>query len=179
MKVLFVYTGNICRSPVAERMLAANSDNMGLNLVVQSAGTRAMNGHDMHPESQRTLIESGTDASGFRSRLLTPSIVAECDLVLGMTREHRAVSRQHAPAQWKRMFALRELSEIYRRETSTENYYPTLDPMSPNLDIADPIGRRSTVFDLVAVDIETCIVQVARWINDNRSAVGVSALNQR
>jgi len=49
--VLMVCTGNICRSPVAERLLRAQTEAVGLPVVVHSAGTQSMVGHGMTPEA--------------------------------------------------------------------------------------------------------------------------------
>lgn len=162
MKILFVCTGNICRSPVAEKLLKHYNTELGLGLQVSSAGTRALNGQPMHPESERVLRELGIQADGFESRMLTPGIAADCDLLLGMTREHRAIARQLAPARWKRMFALRELPT--ERTAEVKNMPPTTDPTNPRLDIRDPIGRPAEVFDEVAGEIAKSIQVLVSWI---------------
>ena len=158
MKVLFVCTGNICRSPVAERMLQQRGSQHGLDLVVSSAGTRALNGMDMHPESVRVLQERGIDPKGFTSRLLTPKLTADADLILGLSREHRAAARQLAPVRWRDMFALREIAaggEVFGSGFE-DRPAPTIfeGPNDRGLDIKDPIGRSAEVFDSVAEDIE-------------------------
>jgi protein-tyrosine phosphatase len=162
MKVLFVCTGNICRSPIAEKLLERHSAERGLGLCVSSAGTRALNGKPMHPESRRVLRELGVEPGDFESRMLTADIAANCDLLLGMTRDHRAVARQLAPARWKRMFALRELTV---GDTSFDQRTGlTSGPTDPCLDIRDPIGRSPDLFDEVARDIESSIHPVISWI---------------
>ena len=159
LRVLFVCTGNICRSPIAERMLEATAVAEGLDLDVGSAGTRALNGRPMHPDSTRVLRERGLRSDGFQSRLLTTHIATESDLVLGLTREHRAVARQLAPIRWKRMYALRELS-------CNQDTLPEMSPTDSRLDIADPIGRSPAVFDQVATEIESSISTLIAWIGD-------------
>jgi protein-tyrosine phosphatase len=162
MKILFVCTGNICRSPVAEKLLEHFNTELGLGLHVSSAGTRALNGQPMHPESERVLRELGIEADNFESRMLTPDIATDCDLLLGMTREHRAIARQLAPARWKRMFALRELST--ERTAEVKVMSPATDPTNPGLDIRDPIGRPGEVFDEVAAQIAKSIQLLVNWI---------------
>jgi protein-tyrosine phosphatase len=167
MKILFVCTGNICRSPMAHMMLQRYSDDHGLGLEVASAGTRALNGQPMHVESRRALLELGYEPTEFASRLLTPAVAAECDLLLGMTREHRAVARQLAPVRWKRMFALREIS------TSSVTGGPraklAVDPTDASLDIRDPIGRSAAVFDEVANEINVSVQALAAWIESQEA----------
>ena len=90
-------TRTICRSPIAERMLEQRSIDLGLDWTVSSAGTLAVNGRDMHPESARALRDLGLDPGSFASRLLTQTLIADNDLVLCLAREHRAAARQLVP----------------------------------------------------------------------------------
>lgn len=162
MKILFVCTGNICRSPVAERLLEHYNLELGLGLEVSSAGTRALNGHPMHSESQRVLREAGVESVGFKSQMLTPSLATDCDLLLGMTREHRAFARQLAPARWKRMYALREIA--LADEINMQSSRRAVDPTNPSIDIRDPIGGSPAVFDEVAKEISISIHSLVGWI---------------
>ncbi|MEK6597001.1 MAG: low molecular weight protein arginine phosphatase [Gemmatimonadota bacterium] len=91
MHVLFVCSGNTCRSPLAEvafrRLLheAGRSD-----ITVSSAGTGAYNGS---PASEGTFLvglEEGLDLSAHRAKLLDEKLVAEADLILTMARGHHA-----------------------------------------------------------------------------------------
>ncbi|MFJ6098202.1 arsenate reductase/protein-tyrosine-phosphatase family protein [Williamsia muralis] len=162
MRILFVCTGNVCRSPIAEKMLERYNTELGLGLHVSSAGTRALNGQPMHPESERVLQDLGIETGGFESRMLTPDIAAACDLLLGMTREHRAVARQLAPARWKRMLALRELP--VERMRDAQSIRPAIDPIDPKLDIRDPIGKPAYVFDEVAENIAASVDSLVKWL---------------
>ncbi|MEU4533876.1 hypothetical protein AB0G15_03310 [Streptosporangium sp. NPDC023825] len=87
--ILFVCTGNICRSPLAERLTRAA---LGPCPAVQviSAGTHARPGMEMARHTRRTLVRLGGDPADFGSRLLVPGLVAEADLVLTATGRHRA-----------------------------------------------------------------------------------------
>lgn len=87
MSVLFVCTGNICRSPTAEgafRWVVASAD-LADAIVMDSAGT-----HDYHvgeppdPRAQRAASRRGYDLSGLRGRQITPGDFARFDLVLAM-----------------------------------------------------------------------------------------------
>lgn len=159
VKILVVCTGNICRSPIAQRMLEQRSIDLGLNWTVSSAGTRAMNGHDMHPESARALRDLGLDPGTFGSRLLTPPLIADNDLVLCLAREHRAAARQLAPIRWRSIITL--------REAGLDPAHPT-DPNAASLDIADPLGKPAAEFDRAATEIAEAVEAAIAVISRSR-----------
>ncbi|WP_081906663.1 MULTISPECIES: hypothetical protein [Actinomycetes] len=164
MDILFVCTGNICRSPLAERMLQQIVSEQGLDVRVSSAGTRALNGQPMHPQSERVLIERGIEPGPFESRMLTAAMAEHSDLVLGMTRQHRAFARQLAPARWKRMFALRELNPAGRGDAAGVRSRAGFGPTDSQLDIEDPINRPGEVFDRIGGVIFESMAPVIAWI---------------
>ena len=181
LSILFVCTGNICRSPIGERVLTGLADRMradGTDLAVtsSSAGTGALNGQPIHPHSAAVLAEHGYDASGFESRYLRPPMLMQSDLVLCMSREHRAAAQQMAPARWKRVFTLTEFAFLVETGTPEEDCtLPAImagrgriDPNSALLDIVDPMGRPREDFDRVFGAIEPKVETVARWLAAQR-----------
>ncbi len=111
--ILTVCTGNICRSPMAEVLL--RSGLAGLPIRVHSAGTHALVDHEMTAPAQEIAVERGAGAAAaaaHRARLLTPEILAESDLVLAMSREHRSFVVQMAPALLHRTFTVREFARL-------------------------------------------------------------------
>ncbi|MER6947344.1 hypothetical protein ABT294_25235 [Nonomuraea sp. NPDC000554] len=86
-RILFVCTGNICRSPLAERLTRSA---LGPPFEVGSAGTHAEHGREMAQRARRVLVRLGGDPSGFVSRPLTGALVATADLILTATSAHRA-----------------------------------------------------------------------------------------
>lgn len=87
--VVVVCTGNICRSPLAEQLLRVRFEAAGLPVLVHSAGTMALVGHDMTPEIAAISRALGGHGVGHSARQLTESLVAGADLVLTATRQHR------------------------------------------------------------------------------------------
>lgn len=113
VKILTVCTGNICRSPVAERLLQAGLDQVVPGgFQVASAGTRAMVGEPMQPISADIVRTFGGDPEGFAARQLTPRILRGVDLVLTMTSGHRGEVLQLDASLLKRTFTIREFARM-------------------------------------------------------------------
>lgn len=110
--VLFVCTGNICRSPAAE-LLAARAMS-GLGIEFASAGTLGQVGARVAPMMGELLRADGLDPSGFAARRLTPKTLDEVDLVLGMTRAHRAAAAEMNPRLIRSVFTLTEFVQLGR-----------------------------------------------------------------
>ena len=89
MHVLFVCTGNTCRSPLAEAIARAVVAERGLaDVTVSSAGASAWNGASASDGSLLVGLEHDLDLSGHRARALTRDLVAASDLVLAMGPHH-------------------------------------------------------------------------------------------
>jgi protein-tyrosine phosphatase len=114
--VLFVCTGNICRSALAERLGRAYLDETlggDASLVrLASAGTGAVVGSDMHPDSALVLRGFGGEPEGFVARRLDAAEIGAADLVLTMTRQHRQAALELVPRALQRTFTLREAADV-------------------------------------------------------------------
>ncbi len=116
--VLLVCTGNICRSALAERLgraylQEALGETAG-EVRLTSAGTQAVVGSAMHPDSALVLEGLGGDPAGFRARQLVDAMAIDADLALTMTRAHRREVLRLAPRALSRMFTLREAADLVR-----------------------------------------------------------------
>lgn len=90
MRILFVCTGNTCRSPIAEALARHVAVERGLtNLVAESAGTNAEAGRPASDGAVLVALERDLDLTGHRARQLTPEIVAGADLILVMGPHHQ------------------------------------------------------------------------------------------
>ncbi|MGI9648514.1 MAG: low molecular weight phosphotyrosine protein phosphatase [Acidimicrobiia bacterium] len=92
MRVLFVCTGNICRSPYAE---AAARQQAGLEAA--SAGTVAITGAGATPTGVAVAAELGVEMAGHRADDLTPQLIADADVIFGMAQEHVTAVRALDP----------------------------------------------------------------------------------
>lgn len=91
--VLVVCTGNICRSPVGERALAA----LCPNLTVSSAGIGALVGKDVDKDAAAVAAAHGVKIDKHTARQITAEILVAHDLVLVMGPEHRQYVRENFP----------------------------------------------------------------------------------
>ncbi len=119
-RVLFVCTGNICRSPFAEiltrHLLHSRLGGRAARAFeVSSAGVQAVVGSAMHPDSRAELAPwnlHGTPAAAFTARQLQPALIERSHLVLGMTPRHRSAVVALCPAALPLTFALREFARL-------------------------------------------------------------------
>lgn len=96
MKILFVCSGNTCRSPLAAAFARRVAEERRLyNLSFDSAGTGALDGGGASEAAILVGLERGVDLSAHRTRALTPALIAESDFVLVMGPQHLDTVRIH------------------------------------------------------------------------------------
>ena len=184
VRILFVCTGNLCRSPVAERLAVAWARDLlrespELDTVeIGSAGIDAPPGRAMDARSAEALIALGGDPAGFRSRLFEGSMAEQADLVLTMSRRQRREVLEKDPRGLRRTFTLLEAADLLEgadlrglrlmplperaRELGVR-----LDAARRNRttrdrdDVVDPIGRSTSVHAEVATTIATALQPLA------------------
>ena len=90
MRILFVCTGNTCRSPMAEELLRCMAKELELDdLEVQSAGTDARSGDYASFGACNVIAARGGDLFGHTARLLTRGRIEDADLILTMSQAHK------------------------------------------------------------------------------------------
>ncbi|WP_312678558.1 low molecular weight phosphatase family protein [Microbacterium sp.] len=108
-----VCTGNICRSPLAQLLLATRLSDLGV--AVESAGVRGLNAAPMTPEAIDLAVEYGVAedaADAHRSRYLAEPMLVAPDLILAMTRDHRRAIAELAPSRLRATFTVREFARL-------------------------------------------------------------------
>src|SRR5947209_15332682 len=108
--ILFVCTGNVCRSPMAEGILRLALQGRG-DYRVESAGLGAMEGQPPSPYAVQAVRELGIDISKQRSRMLTSELVRQADFIFGMTHSHIDTVTMLYPQAAEKNFLLREFDE--------------------------------------------------------------------
>ncbi|WP_374009463.1 low molecular weight phosphatase family protein [Leifsonia sp. LS-T14] len=180
-RVLVVCTGNICRSPAAESLLRERLGNRA-DVIVESAGTRAMSGRGVAAPMLELLAQRGIDASGHIARQLSRPMLEQADLVLTATRRHRADAAALYPAGVKRMLTLAQFGALARSiETpGAATAVPALRELADRAarggspggagdgDIVDPYGRSMSVYRTSLRQLAAAIEPVGAWITAPR-----------
>ena len=159
---------------MGEVLLARGLEARGVTAEVASAGFLT---EDRPPPDEvvELMADRGIDVSGHRSRIVTPELLEEADLVVGMAREHVRDAAVEAPGCFGRTFTLKEL---VRRGTEAGGVAPgeSVDAWLARVgadrtpaqllgaaaddDVTDPIGRRQRVYRRVADEIEVLTDQL-------------------
>lgn len=108
--ILTICTGNICRSPAMERLLAHHFADDAVRVL--GAGVFAHVGEEMKEPMRRRVSDYGADAEGTAGRQVDAALIDDSDLILTATREHRRELLRHAPDAGARIFTLREAARL-------------------------------------------------------------------
>ena len=106
LRLLFICTGNICRSPMAEHLARAYASERGQALEARSASAMGLTDHPAHPTAVKVMAEIGIDLSEHRSQPLTPELARWADWILVMELQHSRVVRDLAPEREDRILLL-------------------------------------------------------------------------
>jgi protein-tyrosine phosphatase len=179
MRILTVCTANVCRSPVAERLLARRLAEVGLPAVVRSAGTHG-GSLPVHPHTVEAASRIGVELSDHVSRALTTDLLETdgADLVITMTREHLRHAVALHPTVWARAFTLKELVRRASAAGSTAGDglaawvgamsvgRQAIDLMHPDPvdDVADPYGGAAGGHHTMVSELDALCTQLAHHL---------------
>ena len=147
--VLFVCTGNTCRSPMAEGLfrhaLAGRDD-----IEVGSAGMFASKGSRASAETLKTLRKRNIQLDSFQSRPVTESLIRKATHVFAMTEGHLAHLEERFPEHTDKFYLLREFAQTGEKR--------------PLKDVPDPIGMGIEAYEEVAAVIEKALPSLLAYV---------------
>jgi protein-tyrosine phosphatase len=192
LSILQVCMGNICRSPMAERLLVLAArehvgDRVGDLLLVHGAGTGGWHvGAAMDPGAARQVHSRGGDPAGFAARKLAGDLIEASDLILTATGDQLDFVQSMRPDAAGRAFVLGELGRLLPSidPAGLPPFAPDPDavyargvalveaaekarggrPPRPADDLDDPWGREDRYFARVADEIEATVRPLARLL---------------
>ena len=145
MKIMFVCTGNICRSAMAHWLLLKKiEDNQIKNIEVYSCGIYAENGDIPTYEAERVMEEYGVDITKHRATNIMKSNIKEMDLILCATQSHKIAVLDIYPELKEKVFTMKEYVK-YNRENHD------------SIDIKDPWGYDIDTYRSCVGEIDECL----------------------
>lgn len=140
-KILFVCTGNTCRSPMAAAIANHFFKNHGLDAVAASCGVFAQDGAEASAHAAAVMVARGLCVDGHRAKKISPEDLAEADLIIAMTKGHKAHLLALMSDFVEKIQTFGELCEI------------------KTVDISDPFGGSEAVY-------QACAAQISEYIEN-------------
>ena len=153
LTVLFVCTGNTCRSPLAEQIF--NERTKDLSAHAFSAGLDAKPGSPINPQAADSLTSLGYSPTSHSSTLVSTEAVEEADVILTFTQDQKNELGQRFPTAVQKLFTISE----YANSTSGNHE-----------DVSDPYGKNAEVYKETAETIDSLVGLIVSSLKANQSA---------
>jgi RpiB/LacA/LacB family sugar-phosphate isomerase len=153
--ILFVCTGNVCRSPMAEALLRQMWRGRP-DVRVLSAGLCAADGQPASPAAVAAVREVGASLADFVSQPVQPELIQQADFIWTMTRQQLETIQMLYPAAAEKTFLLREFECSAPGEVR---------------DIFDPIGGSTELYRQVRDQIRDALPSVIQFMNQTTGKV--------
>ncbi|HEY0949236.1 adenylyl-sulfate kinase [Nocardioides sp.] len=175
LRVLYVCTANICRSPFME-LYSRHLAGPGTHVTFSSAGTHGFVGREMDPTMAATLTARGVAGVGrFRSRPFSSDLMPHADLVLTAESVHRQFLLDDHPASFRTVLTLGQFAEAVRTSGDDLAGHDLLAAVAerrgqadPALDVADPYGQGPEVAAMCADALEELLRVVVPALTGTR-----------
>jgi len=175
MNILFVCTGNTCRSAMAEAMLKKMLVEKNLpNLQVKSCGVGA-SAQFLVPEIvKKLMLEENIDISKHKAQALAQEAVEDTDLILVMENRHREEIIKKFPQAKDKIFLLKEyvekgqIQEEAKSPAPLQRYGVNSEQRAKDLGIYDPIGQSPEVYRFCKEEIKKCLIKLITQITEGR-----------
>jgi len=159
--ILFVCTGNICRSPFAEGLLKKLVQKNRLDdIVTDSAGLLALPGNSASGMAQKVAEEYDVDLSGHIAKSIKEDIVDRSDLILAMEYSHAKELLDAFPEAEDKVFLIRRFSRFGSKDRG----------------IADPYGLNYDAYRFCFLDIQDGVSGLAEYLSGRNSTVRVQGV---